>query len=97
MRIRLDWQGKGLMPMQMIDTKGLKVGAIPLFIFLQKLREEERDIRYQEAADLLKCSVTTVRNYIQNLVEVGWAKKSADGNVLYLHMHEPSRRKRNGD
>ncbi len=93
MRIKLDWQGKALVPMPIIQTEGLNPGAIKLFIILLDLREEDRDIPHQEIASLLCYSIATVRNYVQNLVETGWVKKSEDGKILRLRMHKPLRRK----
>lgn len=96
MKLRLDWQGRALVPIALIETKDLKPGALSLFIFFLGLREKEenRDVPYNEIADRLKCSVTTVRNYIQNLIETGWAKYDEADKVLYLRMHNPRRPRR---
>ena len=90
MRIKLDWQGKAIVPLSLVYTKGLIPGAIKLFIILLELREEDRDISYKEIADLLGRSPITIKKYVENLVKTGWAKKSED--YIYLRMYTPLKR-----
>jgi len=91
MRIKLDWQGKAIVPLSLVYAKGLIPGAVKLFIILIKLREEDRDISYKEIADSLGYSPTTIKKWLDSLIKTGWAKKSED--YFYLRMHTPLKRK----
>ncbi len=91
MRIKLDWQGKALVPMPIIETDGLPSEAIKLFIILMDLREQDRDVSIQEIADKLGFTSATIYNHLRSLVDSGWIKQDKDGKIIYLRMHKPQR------
>ena len=99
MRIKLDWQGKALVPIALAETKDLKPSALSLFIVFLGLREkeEDRDVPYNEIADRLNWSTARVRKCVRNLIETGWAKYDKADRVLYLRMHSPRRPRRKID
>ncbi len=93
MRIKLDWQGKALVPMPIIQSDGLPSDAIKLFIILMDLRERDKDVSIKEIADLLELTPTAIHNYLQSLIETGWIIRDKDDKILYLRMHRPLGRK----
>lgn len=81
MKIKLNWQGRALYPVNMGFDKKVDGGAFRLFGILFSLREQERDVTLEELAKRLRCNCGTIQKYLMNLVESGWAT-SHEGEVI---------------